>query len=434
MARIFIAAFFVLTLSISSAFAQQVLDDSGMAPVPRLTVRPHEMATGTMNAQAGKTELVGFPDYFVYVPQQCVGTKRMPLVVLLHGGGLTSTLMYNKFHSLADKYGAIVLFPNAIDTGAWEMVYGGIAHATRSETGLKVSKLPMRDVQNIDSAMKIVLRTHAIDPNRVALLGFSDGGSSSLLLGRSNLDVFDRVLPLSALVPFDGIGPANPKTQFFLSGGIDEEMVQKTIKMAKVLRREGHPVVTLLGLRGHVDRVVDQDFVWQWLMDSWKDPSVTLHPTIPPDANDVLLTADALHKMIDFWTRFKQEQSDSVLKAARMAHQEELWMSLGAEPAAVIATNMPALAGSYPQVAADLKAAGLTAQQEAAYRMAIIRVGFARASGIAPGDSLKTMMLGSNLSFEPIAPTSKLGKNLAFRQAHDAEFKKLEETDMWTIQ
>ena len=78
MTRTFLAALFALVLITTSACAQQVLDDSGMVPVPRLTVRPHEMATGTLNAQAGKTVLAGFPDYFVYVPQQCVGTKRMP--------------------------------------------------------------------------------------------------------------------------------------------------------------------------------------------------------------------------------------------------------------------------------------------------------------------------------------------------------------------
>ena len=435
MKNTFVTTVLALILVTTSACGQQVvLDDSGMAPVPRLTVRPHEMATGTQTTQAGLTALAGFPEYLVYVPKQCVGSQRVPLMVLLHGGGRSSKIEIDKFRTLADKYGVIVLLPNASNPGRWEMVYGGLAHNSPTESGLKVSKLPMHDVQSIDSAMKIVLRTHAIDPDRIALLGFSDGGSSSLLLGRSNLDVFNRIAPLSALIDFDGIGPANATTQFYLSGGIDEGMVPQTLKMAQVLRHEGHPVATLLGLRGHVDRVQDEDFVWKWLLYSWKDPSITLHPTIPPDANDVLLTSDALQKMTDFWTRFKQEQSDSILKAGRMAHQEQYWMWLGAEPVTVIATDMPTLAAAYPRVADDLKAAGLTAEQEAAYRMAILRVGFARAGSIAPGDTVEPPDLGQHIPFEPISPASKLGKNLAFRQAHDAEFKALEATDMWTIQ
>jgi len=289
-------------------------------------------------------------------------------------------------------------------------------------------------MQGIDSAMKIVLRTNAIDPDRIALLGFSDGGSSSLLLGRSNLDIFSRIAPLSALIDFDGLGPANAKTQFFLSGGIEEGMVAQTMKMAKVLQAEGHPVLTLFGLRGHVDRIEDEDFVWNWLLQSWKDPSITMHPSIPSDSNDSLLTVDIMYKMIGFWNRFKEEQSDASLQKGRLAHQKQFWMMLGAEPVSVIATDMPALATIYPQVADDLRASGLTAETETAYRMAILRVGFSRASGIAPGDTLESMHLGQDINFEAINPSSKLGKNLMFRQKYEKEFNELEETGMWGIQ
>jgi len=336
-----------------------------------------------------------------------------------------------KFSSLADKYGVIVLLPNASDPGRWDMIYGGMPHTVSTETGLKVTELPMHDVRNIDSAMKQVLRTHAIDPDRIALLGFSDGGSASLLLGRSNLDVFNRIAALSALIPFDGTGPQNAKTQFFLSGGIGEGMVQQTIKMGQVLRRQGHPVATLLGLRGHVDYVADEDFIWNWLVQSWADPGITTR-TVTADS-DPVLTVEAMNKMTDFWTRFQQEP-DSVRRAGRMAHQQRLPLALGAEWTSVIAMDMPAMAAQYPSVAADLQAAALTAEQEAAYRTAILRVGFARVAGIASGDATDPMVLGRNIPFQPIAPTSVLGRNLAFRQTHDAEFKALAKTGMWTTQ
>lgn len=430
--RTCLSAALVATWAVSAA-AAQAASDPVLVAVPRLTVRPRQMATGTRTARAGLTELAGFPGYQLYVPTQCVGTRRSPLIVLLHGGGGSAGFESARFRGLADQYDVIVLYPNASDPGRWDLIYGGGQRAvTYTALGLQVSAFPTRDLGLIDSAMNLVLRTEAIDPNRIALMGFSDGGSTALLLGRSNQDVFSRVVALSALDPFDGPGPTRPATQFFLAGGIAEDMVAQTLKMAHVLRHDGHPVVTLLGLRGHVDRVVDEDFIWRWLLQSWADPSITLHPPLPADS-DPVLTVNAIQQMTTFWTRFRQEP-DAVLGAGRMAHQEQLWLALGTEPASVITTDMPALAAAYPSVAADLEAAGLTAQQEQAYRAAILRVGFARIGGIAPGDAIRPLVLGRDLPFVPIAPTSVLGQNLAFRQTHAALFKALAQTGMWTIQ
>jgi predicted esterase len=407
------------------------------ATAPRLTVRPHAIATGTHTDSAGLTELKGFAGYYLYVPSSCVGTQRCPLILLLPGGGRTGSMEIHKFSPLADKYGMIVLAATALQPGRWDVLDGarsGTTHYTKTTSGIQVTQFQERDVRTLDSALKQVLASDAIDPDRIALVGFSDGGSYSLFLGRSNQDIFSRVAALSALIPFAGSGgPVVPTTQFVLSGGIAEKMVQQTLKMSQVLRHEGHPVVTLLGLRAHVDRVEDEDFVWDWLKRSWADPSITLHPPLPADA-DPLLTVTVLQKMTTFWGRFVHEP-DSVFEAGRLAHQEQLWMSLGDQPASVITTDIPALAAAFPSVAADLQAAGLTAEQEQAYRTAILRVGFARAGGIAPGDSnLKETIVGSDMPFAPIPPNSVLAENLAFRAAHDAEFKALSRTGMWTTQ
>ena len=117
-----------------------------------------------------------------------------------------------------------------------------------------------------------------------------------------------------------------------------------------------------------------------------------------------------------------------------MAHQEQLPLALGAEPVFVISMNMTDMASKYPSVAADLQAAGLTALQAAAYRAAILRVGFARATGIAPGGAPDPDDRGQYIPYVAIAPTSVLGKNLAFRKAHTAEFQALAKTGMWTTQ
>jgi predicted esterase len=400
------------------------------------------MATGTRTADAGLTELKGFSGYYLYVPQSCVGTTRCPLILLLPGGGRTGSQEIHKFSPLADKYGMIVLAATAHQPGMWDLYLGhksGDTQQQEGNTGTKVLQFKEIDVRIIDSALKQVLATEAIDPDRIAAVGFSNGGGYALFLGRSNEDIFSRVAALSAAGPYDGAGPKNPETQYAVSGGLSELggvsmlMVRQTLKLAQVLRREGRPVMTLLGLRPHVDLVTDEDFVWAWLKNSWADPTITRHPPLPADS-DPVLTVEALQKMTAFWTRFTQEP-DSVLKVGRMAHQAQLWMALGDQPASVIKTDMTALAKAYPSVSADLKAAGLTAQQEEAYRAAILRVGFVRAGGIVPGkpDPYPTEV-GKDLSYAPITPNSVLAQNLAFRAAHDVEFAALSKTGIWTTQ
>jgi predicted esterase len=321
-----------------------------------------------------------------------------------------------KFQSLADKYGVIVLYPTS-PTGHWQLPDD------------------LSQLHAIDSSIKVVLRTNAIDPDRLALLGFSEGGYSSLVLGLNNQDIFSRVAPMSFLGLEDRKGPTNPKTHFLVSGGIAEDMIRESVRAGQILRHDGNPVVTILGLRAHVDYVEDEDFVWSWILKSWDDPALTTRITtgrVPADS-DPVLTVDALNKMTVFWTKFQQEP-DSVHDVARMAHQEQLPLSLGAEPVFVISMNITDMAAKYPSVAADLHAAGLTAQQEAEYRAAILRVGFVRASGIAPGGPPASGDQRQHTPYAPIAPTSVLGKNLAFRRAHAAEFQALARTGMWTTQ
>jgi predicted esterase len=419
----------VSVICAQSVVAQQV--DSSL----RLTVRPQTMATGAHNDKSGRTPIAGYDGYYVYVPKSAVGAKRVPLIMLLHGGGRSATMELAWAEALAEKYGVIVFAPTSTRPGRWDIITW-VRQATSTEAGMEVPPLTSVDVPKLDSALHYVLHNYAIDPKRIALLGFSDGGSSSLLLGRANQDIFSRIAALSALIPFHGRGPDNPDTQFYLSGGIAEGMVPQTLKMAQVLRHEGHQVMTLLGLRGHVDHSYDEDFIWQWLMQSWADPTVTAQmnaKTLAPKDSDPVLTVDALTKMTTFWTKFQQEP-DSVLQQGRTTHQHQLQLALGGEPVLVITTDMRAMAKLYPSVAADLKAAGLTAQQEEQYRAAILRVGFARMGGIAPGDAVDAMPLGRSLPFAQISATSVLAKNLAFRQAHDAEFKALSQTGMWTTQ
>ena len=432
MSNALVSTFLGITLAVASASAQQAADAS-LARFARLTVRPHEMATGTENRQPGVHSLASLPGFFVYVPSSVVGAHRVPLVVLLPGGGETAQYVLQKgeywVREISERYGMVLLVANAAtNDGTWDILHGlddgGPATVTQTAGGSVVLSGVTQnpDVHHIDAALKQVLRTYAIDPDRIAVGGMSNGGDYALFLGRSNLDVFSRVGAMSALIPLYGTGPKNPKTQFFVSGGIGEDavgMVAQALRLTHELRQDGHAVEPVLCLRAHVDYEPDYEYLWSWLAKSWGMPgAASRFPAPAATDSDPLLTVQTLTQMTTFWTRFMREP-DSILTTARLATQERILVSIGPERVSVIKANMRALAATYPSVAADLMAAGLTVQQEEAYRTAIVRVGFTRQAGPVVGG---------------VAPASVLGQNLAFRAAHDEAFKQLAKTGMWITQ
>lgn len=402
---------------------------------PRLSIKPKEAATGTKTEAAGTKELDGFPGYYLHVPEQCVGNKRSPLVLLLHGGGRSGKIEVDKFRVLADKYGMIMLTGNASMPGRWDVIAGLMNRQTKysgTERGLTVTEFRETDVRILDSALKFVLRTNAIDPDKIALLGFSDGGSYSYFLGSANQDVFSRIAPLSAMAALNVDGPHNPKVQFFLSGGVDEPgLITQTIKLGQVLRKDGHPVMTQVGLRGHVDHVEDEDFIWAWLKDSWADPSITTKAvTIKPDPT---LTEDGLARLTTFWAAF-QKLSDSITKVGRLANQVHVPMQLSTETVWIPLMNLPVMATKYPAVADALKTAQISAEDAQAYRTAIIAVRHARRAGLVTGGKAVDMPYGKSIPLEPVADGSVMAKNAEFYQANLPKLEELAKTGFLQLQ
>lgn len=400
-----------------------------MVTRPLLTVHPREMATGTRTRKAGAQLIDSAKQTWVYVPRQCVGMRRCPLVVVLGGADISAMEMVNFKDSLsyrsylADRYGMILLAPEArAAPGTWDVIAGAQAGTTEeimTPLGMRVTRFPETDVRNIDAAMRRVLRDFAIDPDKIAVEGFSNGGSYALFLGRNNPQVFSRIVAVSPVYPTAVSDPPNTHTQIFISGGIGDgaPILRTWLRMTHALRQEGHQVELVPGLRGHRDDPLDKDYEWRCLAQSWHLPtSPDPRPVVPADS-DPVLTNTILAQMTTFWTRFFQEP-DSIRTVARLAHEVPWMFTIGEDSVSVVTTSMTALATRYPSVAADLSAAGLTAAQEDRYREAIIRVGLTHMVAAAAG---------------PIAPASVLGQNLAFRQAQSQAFKALVRAGIWYL-
>jgi poly(3-hydroxybutyrate) depolymerase len=423
------------------AFAGALLmAHESVAQHPRLTVRPVEMATGTRTAQAGERQLSQFNNALLYVPAQCVGTKRCPLVLLLHGGGEDARHVMDRQHQFADQYGMLILAPNAVTPGRWDFIaetpegraFDRVTRdfqAGRITMSQMMSSLRQRpthtdsvaavrtdtDVKNIDAALKLVLREYAVDPAKIAVTGMSDGGSYAIYLGRNNQDVFSRIVPESPGVASNaGAGPEIPATQFLCVTGMVESgtFFRYPFVVASNAQRQGHVAELVTIFRSHEGRTEDEALIWRWIHQSWITPGVPLFAATDT-ARDVLLTPEALTAMTTFWQRFMREP-DSIRTTGRKAHQKQVRVRIGGQHVLLPMMDMPAMAAGYPSVASDLQQAGLTAAQEDAYRVA-----------------LASASMTQRLHAADVSASSALAKNIAVLQANLQRWRTLSATKIW---
>jgi phospholipase/carboxylesterase len=79
------------------------------------------------------------------------------------------------------------------------------------------------DTEYIDRVLTWAFQRIAVDPTRLAIAGFSDGGTYSLHLGIRNGDLFTRI---AALAPCSGV-PENPvgKPAIFIAHGTHDAVL-----------------------------------------------------------------------------------------------------------------------------------------------------------------------------------------------------------------
>jgi len=221
-----------------------------------------------------------------------------------------------------------------------------------------------------------VVRRFAIDPDRIAIMGRCATNTATSPWARYNSNVFSRVIVNSG----GGVGgqamvdPQNTTTQVLIISGYGESEILGGVMQVKALRSAGHPATQLLGFRGHEHQWEDYYFIARWLQESWAIPDPARRPAPAVVANPLpRLNDDAITRMATFWQRFGQEP-DSIRITARRRHLCQAAVPVGDKkvPLAIGMTDMAGLAAQYPTVAADLKAAGLTAAQQDAYRIALV--------------------------------------------------------------
>ena len=145
----------------------------------RLTARPGTPSTTAPTGADWLNLNTTGRDAILYVPPTYDPDTPAPLLVTLHGRG-GGAIDWDGFHPKCDARDMIML---AVESRGvtWDLLSGSYGP----------------DVGYIDQALGRVFEQCAIDPDHVALAGFSDGASYALSLGPTNGDLFTHVIAFS---------------------------------------------------------------------------------------------------------------------------------------------------------------------------------------------------------------------------------------------
>jgi len=169
---------------------------------------------------------LAYRDGTLVIPKQAASRRRLPLIVLLHGGGGAAEDFRSKF-PLADEYGVVIL---AIDS--------------RDNTWDGIDSPFGPDVVAIEAALRYTFERVAIDPNRIALGGLSDGGAYALSLGITNGDLFTHIVAVSPGFYAPPVPPIG-RPRIFLAHGVRDNVygvAGSRERIAPRLRNAGYDV------------------------------------------------------------------------------------------------------------------------------------------------------------------------------------------------
>jgi phospholipase/carboxylesterase len=175
----------------SRSLAVLLLAGCASAPPPNVRVTPGDPPdSARLRARPDPEFRPGQPGLFrlglgaprdglLYVPE-AARTRRVPLLVMLHGAGSSATRMWDAVRSDAAEREVAVLLPES-RRWTWDFLHG--------DFGI--------DRTYLDAALAETFRRVPVDTAHVALGGFSAGATFTLSLGPSNGDLFGWLFAFS---------------------------------------------------------------------------------------------------------------------------------------------------------------------------------------------------------------------------------------------
>ena len=132
--------------------------------------------------------------YRIHVPSGYEPQNAMPLVIVIHGAFSTAKQIEKEtgFSRLADRHGFIVSYPNGIG------IFGFLQHWNAGHCCGKAAADGIDDIGFIDETIADASGFLNIDPSRIYMTGFSNGGMFTHRYGA------ERASRLAAIAPLAG--------------------------------------------------------------------------------------------------------------------------------------------------------------------------------------------------------------------------------------
>lgn len=210
----------------------------------RLRVRP---AKPKQRAQPGRYYFglaKGRDGYFSVPPGYSPG-KPVPFILMLHGARGSAGL--EVFCEDAAREGIAVAVPDSRGP-TWDRIKGRFGP----------------DIEFLDRVLQYIFDRVMVDPQRIGIAGFSDGGSYALSVGLSNGDLFTHVIAYSP--EFVAAPNRYGKPPIFVAHGVQDQVlpINPTERMVRELERSGYQVKFTEFSGGHMMRpdLVKESFRW----------------------------------------------------------------------------------------------------------------------------------------------------------------------------
>jgi phospholipase/carboxylesterase len=181
--------------------------------------------TGFVTVERGPSRAV------LLTPEEIDPARRYPLVTVLHGAGRQDELLVRACRGEPERRQALFFVPRSVRP-TWDLIAG--------------DERP--DLDFLQWAYDLIYRRYPVDPERQALLGYSDGASYALSVGLSNPSVFRAVMGWAAgfaAIDDTNLQPEAPKPPVLLEYGTHDELFpfdRIALPMRAELERLGYQV------------------------------------------------------------------------------------------------------------------------------------------------------------------------------------------------
>jgi phospholipase/carboxylesterase len=173
--------------------------DARLSARPRRDVVP-SLKTGPLGLDSSARDGV------LQIPTTPPPERGVPLLLFLHGATQSGGGMLRRVGTVAEQLGIAVLAPDSRET-TWDAIRGDFG----------------ADIVFLNRALEHVFARLPVDPDRIAIGGFSDGATYALSVGLANGDLFPKVVACSP--GFIVQAPAHGRPRLFFSHGRSDQIL-----------------------------------------------------------------------------------------------------------------------------------------------------------------------------------------------------------------